>query len=223
MPSQVDCTIRSINIATISASEMESYLNEYMVCLTAAWYPPAYDANFHVHRPSVTVYTTKVNTPCGETPMENAFFCGADQQIYYALDLGGIFNSSQQTTRLTVEAILAHEFAHLVQYRAQILWSIWYVEDQADTDDEAWEWSRRAEMQADCWAGLFFHTISDSAGLTSAERDSAESVFRSIGSSRPHVDDHGMGTNRARWHSHGWDSTSPGQCNAMIAPYDDIG
>lgn len=216
------CTIAQIDLVNAPVAQVEDHMNRFVDCLMDAWYPPVANAGFELPHPSVTVYSTVINTACGQLPMYNAIYCSADQQIYYAQNLIEAFPSSVQTMRLLAESVIAHEFGHAVQYRTMILMSEAILEDDAVSDEDEMDLSRRLEMQADCFSGLFFNSIWQSAGLTTTDENNLATLFTWLGGTTPYSDDHGTGANRANWAAQGLDSTTPGTCDTFTAPADQV-
>ena len=216
------CSLTDIDLATASVPAVEEHLNGFVDCLMAVWSGPVADAGFELPRPSVTVYTAAITSPCGELDMTNAAYCTADQQIYYADDLVEIFPSDLWTMRFTTESVLAHEFGHEIQYRTMILTSAAVLAADASTDDQM-DLSRRTEMQADCFAGVFLNSVSGSVGMTTQERQRIVTLFTDLGGTTPYEDDHGTGAHRAAWVTKGLASTTPGVCSTYTAPADSVG
>jgi predicted metalloprotease len=104
-----------------------------------------------------------------------------------------------------------------------ILMSQAVLAHDADTQAEEWDTSRRLEMQADCFAGLYLNSIADSTGLTSKDRSNIEAIFASLGGRTPYKDDHGMGSNRAWWTNQGLNAWTPGVCNTFVASEESVG
>ena len=217
-----NCEISTIDLAHAPVADIEAYMNQFVDCLMAAWYTPVANAGFSLPHPSVTVYTQEISSACGQLPMYNAAYCTADQQIYYAQNLIQAFPSSIQAMRFLAESIIAHEFGHAVQYRTMILASEEYREYDALTDDEAMDYSRRLEMQADCLAGSFFNSVATSTNLTSTDEDNIARIFTVLGGTVPYDDDHGMGVNRAYWVEEGLHDWSVGVCNTFTASPDQV-
>ena len=216
------CTLTDIDLATASVAEIETHMNLFVDCLMNAWYVPVADAGFQLPHPSVTVYTDPVTTACGEMPLYNASYCTADQQIYYAETLIYIFDNPMQSMRLLTEGIIAHEFGHAVQYRSMIVMSEIWSEQQAANDADAADLSRRLEMQADCFAGLFFNSVADSADVSAADRQHLQDLFRALGGTVPYSDDHGTGANRSYWVNQGLGSTHIGTCGTFTVSPDRV-
>ncbi|MCL2785199.1 MAG: neutral zinc metallopeptidase [Propionibacteriaceae bacterium] len=218
-----NCTVNNIDLANASVSQIEAHMNEFVVCLMKSWYGPVEDAGYYMPRPSITVYTTAITTACGEVPMENAIYCGADQQIYYAQNLINVFPSSMQKQKFLAEAVVAHEFGHAVQFRSMILVSSWALEYIQETDEQVDVIGRWVELQADCFAGVFFNSITDSAGITSTDVSNIRGFFEFLGSDTLRANDHGAGVNRSYWAGQGISNSKVGVCNTFAVSDDTVG
>jgi hypothetical protein len=174
----------------------------------------------------VTVYTSTVTTACGDSESHNAFYCSADQQIYYAQDLYQILPRALRNQPFVAEAVLAHEFGHAIQARTGILIaeSAW---QQKSAESKAAEYSRRAETQADCMGGLFMHAVQDASAMTATDMANLKSLAISIGddtlTGNPNiVGDHGLSKSRTYWWSLGLTNASVGTCNTFVASSDKV-
>ncbi|MDR1078974.1 MAG: neutral zinc metallopeptidase [Propionibacteriaceae bacterium] len=217
----VDCSLGQIDLPSASRSEVEAYMNNFVSCLMETWSEPLSRAGFVMPQPYVTVYTESIKTKCGKLPMENAVYCSADQQIYYALDLTQALPNTLQDSRFMAESIIAHEFGHAVQARTGILVSEMLIEEDASDEAEANQWSRRTELQADCFAGLFLRAVAQSTQMTETEDAAIRRLFWSLGDSQP-GSDHGSSANRESWVSAGLGSNTPGSCRTFTASADAV-
>jgi len=222
IPAPVECQIPDINPIAASKTDLQTYLNDSVACLMRVWGPQLQAAGFNASRPSVTVYSGQIQSPCGKMPSQNALYCSADQQVYYATDLPDLF-PSQATDPMVPVAVIAHEFGHAIQAQTGILYSeiIWQHTDSDNGDDaSANDLSRRTEQQADCFSGAFMQAISLSIGLTLDEQAALAQVFYAIGddvlSGDPNYDgDHGHGNNRVHWFQVGLAAPTAGSCNTF--------
>jgi len=222
IPAPVRCQVTPVDPSTASKAEVETYLNGVMECMLRVWGPELEQAGFHAPRPSVTVYSSQIQTPCGKSTPSNAYYCTADQQIYYSLDLAKAF-PKQQHDPLTAVAIIAHEFGHAIQGLSGILLAEMAFEDYYENHDDqpaANLMSRRAEVQADCLAGAFFQAITQSVDITGDRQESIANIFYLIGddvlSGDPNHDgNHGQGKNRQSWFTVGLTAGSIGSCNSF--------
>ena len=218
----VRCEAQPIDLANASMSVLQDHMNEFTGCLMRVFGPAVEQAGYVAVRPSVTIYTSEVQTRCGSMPRQNAAYCAADQQVYYAADLPAIIPYQLQGSPYVVESVVAHEFAHAIQARTGILISeaAW---EQNSGEADANAFSRRLEVQADCWSGQFINPVGTSVGLDDNDVQQLSLLFYSIGddqlSGDPSIEgNHGHGDSRRSWFLEGIGTTSMGACNTFDAP-----
>jgi len=218
-----DCAVTPVNIQTASASALESHLNELTACLWRVWDPPLASAGYELPRPPVTVYTQPVTTACGKLDDVNAVYCGGDQRIYYAKPLYQIIPTSLRGSPFIADTIIAHEFGHTIQARTGILISETAWEQRSSTSSsKALEFSRRTEMQADCFAGMFTSSVASANHLSSADLKNLGTMIYNLGddvlTGQPgYVDNHGSGAARRTWFTAGQKSTKMATCDTFTA------
>lgn len=223
VPGPTRCDIQVINLTTASDAQLTAHMNDLMVCLMRVWEGPVRDAGFQMPRPPVSVYSAPITTACGKTGTKNAFYCPADQRIYYARDLPTVIPPAIRDSRFVIEMVVAHEFGHAIQARTGILVSSNALGEMTGTKAGANLYSRRTEVQADCFAGLFLRSVSQSAGMTQAELANISALARSIGddtlSGKPSIDgNHGLAQSRQYWTELGLASTHARVANTFTAP-----
>lgn len=223
VPQPTRCDVTAIDLTTASADSLQAHMTAIVGCLMTVWNDPVTKAGYQLPRPPVIVYSKPITTSCGKTETMNAFYCGADQKIYYATDLPKILPSTLRNSRFVVEMIVAHEFGHAIQARTGILIAFNGLGSEAATTAEANLWSRRGEQQADCLAGEFIRAVSQSAGLTQADLDNIAATARAVGddtlSGKSDIDgNHGLAASRQYWTQLGMASTSVAACNTFVVP-----
>jgi predicted metalloprotease len=220
-PVPTNCTVPEIDITTASVGALTTHLNDLTACLWRVWSGPLEAAGYQLPRPPVTVYTEPITTGCGTQDEVNAVYCAADQRIYYARPLWKIFPPNQQKARFVVESVLAHEFGHTIQARTGILISSIAFEQKASKAD-AKVFSRRLEVQADCFSGMFTEAVGPSSGLSGGDLTNLRDVFYNLGddvlSKQANIQgDHGLGRSRKAWFTTGQENTLRGTCNTYTA------
>lgn len=221
-PTPTNCAMHSASVVTMTAMQKSAHFNELTGCLMAVWANPVSDAGFTLPRPRVVVYTKGITTACGDFDKLNALYCSGDQRIYFAdgfLDALG----EAASTRYAAEAILAHEFGHAVQARTGILISDKYKQMEAKSKATRQELSRRTEVQADCFAGVFVRSVAHSQKLSEADLDALRRFFHNIGDDvlsgkSDHTAGHGTGQAREAWFSSGMSDNQLKTCNSYAAP-----
>jgi hypothetical protein len=220
VPSAVRCNAQPINVDTASDSQLKSHFESLMECLMRVWEPPLVAAGFQVVRPSVTIYGREITTKCGKTDV-NAFYCSADQQVYFSNQLPN-YVTIVKRNKWAADVVMAHEFGHAIQARTGILISGHALGQNSGSESTELELSRRLETQADCFAGMFTGAVSESLGIQQSDRAGIQETFVAVGddtlSRNPSVvGNHGLGRSRSYWGTAGLDSSDVGTCNTFTA------
>ncbi len=215
VPVPTNCKVPYLDASTADVQALDQHLSQLTACLWGVWEVPMTEAGYQIPRPPVTVYTTEITSPCGKLPLHNAFYCSADQHVYYAQNVYEIIDPALQSKPFLPEFVLAHEFGHAVQARTGIFYASAVLEQLSDKT-LANEYSRRSETQADCFSGLFLNAIASASGLTDADRTNVISVAASLGSPQPDpADNHGTSASRVAWTTAGLGNSQIGQCNTF--------
>lgn len=222
-PAPVRCTSQPINVRTASDPQLESHFNGLMECLVRVWEPPVEAAQFEIVRPTVTVYGSSITTRCGKAEV-NAFYCGADQQVYYSNRLDESVPVVARD-KWAADVVMAHEFGHALQARTAILISSSALGQQAEDESTELAFSRRLETQADCFSGMFMGAVAESLGIQEADVEGILDVYDAVGddtlSRNPNiVGNHGLGASREYWGGEGLGTTQVRACNTYTASAD---
>jgi hypothetical protein len=219
-PSPVRCNAQPINVATADDEQLDSHFESLMECLVRVWQPPVESAGFQIVRPTVTVYGKELTTRCGKSGV-NAFYCSADQQVYFSNQLPN-YVTIVKRNKWAADVVMAHEFGHAIQARTGILISGHALGQNSGSESTELELSRRLETQADCFAGMFTGAVSESLGIQQSDRAGIQETFVAVGddtlSRNPSVvGNHGLGRSRSYWGTAGLDSSDVGTCNTFTA------
>jgi uncharacterized protein len=220
-PVPVRCDSQPINVSTASDAQLKSHFEGLMECLVRVWEPPITNAGFTIVRPTVTIYGEELTTKCGKSGV-NAFYCSADQQVYYSNLLPEALPTVRRN-KWTADIVMAHEFGHALQGRTGILISAAALgQDSGDKGTEL-QYTRRLETQADCFSGMFMRSVSQSIGVEQQDLDGILQIYVAIGddelSGNPAiVGNHGLGRSREYWGNTGLSTNDVGKCNTFVVP-----
>lgn len=126
-----------------------------------AFWKQAFEGGGRQYEPpeDFVAYDREIDTGCGATEPDNAFYCGRDHTIYYdAAFLGREFAAHGQYAPVF---IIAHEWGHLVQANLGGILQ----------NDEVY--SIEIELQADCFAGVYMRDAEDRNLVAEKDLDSA--------------------------------------------------
>jgi predicted metalloprotease len=220
VPVPVRCDSQPINVATASDAKLESHFEGLMECLVRVWEQPVSNAGFIIVRPTVTIYGQELTTKCGTTEI-NAFYCSADQQVYYSRYLPQAL--PVRKSEWTADIVMAHEFGHALQGRTGILISANALGQESGDKNTELRYMRRLETQADCFSGMFIRSVSESMGVQQQDVDGILQIYVAIGddelSGEPRIiGNHGLGRSRRYWGNMGLANSEVGKCNTFVAP-----
>ncbi|GAB3711987.1 neutral zinc metallopeptidase [Mariniluteicoccus flavus] len=228
LASPVRCDMPQLDITSASDPVIKAYFESQMACLMRVW-GPAFDATktWQLYRPTVTVYGSSVATPCGQAKGLNAFYCPANQQLYYSREL----HQSKQFAALTkpkaVDVVMAHEFGHFIQGRAGIVGAraaIMVV--TKPSRPEALLLGRRSEVQADCLSGMWLRSVAQSRNVSQEDIQTFYETFEMVGDDRggkaPGEGDHGQASSRRYWGQLGMSTDDIGRCNTWTVPKEQV-
>ena len=206
------------------AAGQDRFYRAGVPCLDAAWSPLLTAANLPSGSPAVETVTGAVSTPCGAQPAERtAFYCPGNNTIY----MTAAFYSERFGARPgQYLAVLAHEYGHHVQGITGIFDAYWDRRYEAGPTSEAGlELSRRLELQASCYAGMF---VTSSGGRGSVDRNITGEMVFALGNGGDDTvpglpRDHGTVANNARWADQGSRYNLAWQCNTWLADTASVG
>ena len=178
--------------------------------------------------PQMVLYNSETRTGCGAGQAAmGPFYCPEDEKVY--LDLA-FYN--ELATRFGVPGnfaqayVISHEVAHHVQKKLGIADQVMaYKERVSQKDSNALQ--VRMELQADCFAGVWFNNAAKSKQLTIEQGDleggmrAAQAIGddtlqkQATGRIVPDAFTHGSSEQRMRWLKRGLESGNPQDCDTF--------
>jgi len=124
--------------------------------------------------------------------------------------------------------VIAHEIGHHIQTLTGVSADVRRL--SAENPDKANELSIRQELQADCLAGVWAHSIYTrdimesgdlEEGLEAAAAVGDDRIQRELGSGRvtPETWTHGSSEQRSRWFQAGYETGNPADCDTFSGDY----
>jgi predicted metalloprotease len=176
----------------------------------------------------LVLFSGGVSTGCGSASSAvGPFYCPADQRVY--LDLSFYRDMTGQLGArggdFAWAYVIAHEMGHHVQQQLG-------TSDEVDRlrrehPGDANELSVRLELQADCYAGVWAHTVYEAGDLEGGDVEEALDAASAVGDDRlqrraggqvrPDSFTHGSSEQRVRWFNKGRERGEPGDCDTFSA------
>ncbi len=176
--------------------------------------------------PKLVLFRTATQSACGSAVSEvGPHYCPVDKTIY--LD-ETFFDELQKRFGAkggdVAEAyVIAHEVGHHAQNEFQIMEEV--QRTQQSDPDRANNLSIKLELQADCFAGLWAHSIRDLDVFMPGEISEAMDAAAAVGDDRiqkkvtgyqnPETWTHGSSEQRAMWFNRGFESGTLSVCNTF--------
>ena len=176
-------------------------------------------------RAKLVLFSGGVSTGCGSASSAvGPFYCPADQRVY--LDLSFYRDMERE---LGAEGdfawayVIAHEVGHHVQTLLGTSNEVRRLEQE--DPDEANELSVRLELQADCYAGVWSHSVRAAGDLERGDLEEALGAAEAVGDDRlqqragggvnPDSFTHGTSEQRADWFAQGDEAGEPSACDTF--------
>jgi hypothetical protein len=197
------------------------YLRTLLKCMVKAVVKPVAGAGFSLTAPKVKVYRKSIKSPCGRFDQNGApaYYCSANQTIYWPAtrDDG---SEAYTFARLGYVGLAAHEFGHHLQAASGLTAGYARRYYAADQKAARYRLSRRLELQAQCFEGVFLGAAARSLDLSDADRQQLRSWHGYTGDEDPpssRKPDHGSSAAQIFWLNRGLDSADFGRCNTWKA------
>jgi uncharacterized protein len=178
-------------------------------------------------RAKLVLYRDAVSTGCGSASSAvGPFYCPADQRVY--LDLGFYRDMASQLGAQGDFAwayVIAHEVGHHAQQQLGTSSEVRRLSSQSPGEANAL--SVRLELQADCYAGVWAHSVYNAGDLEEGDVAEAVTASAAVGDDRlqsrrggpidPDSFTHGTSDQRSKWFTKGQDSGEPAACDTFSA------
>ena len=177
-------------------------------------------------QPKLVMYRNRTSTGCGTgQSIMGPFYCPADSKVYIDLSFyDEMKNQLGAGGDFAQGYVIAHEVGHHVQKLLGTEARVRQLQ-QNSSQKEVNALSVRLELQADCYAGVWGHSMQQQGVLESGDLEEALNAATAIGDDRlqqrsqgqavPDTFTHGTSAQRYSWFKRGMDSGDPAQCDTF--------
>ncbi|AWH89613.1 KPN_02809 family neutral zinc metallopeptidase [Limnobaculum parvum] len=177
--------------------------------------------------PKLVLYRGATRTGCGtgESVM-GPFYCPVDKTVYIDLSFYQDMENRLRAGGDFAQAyVVAHEVGHHVQNLMGIANKVRAMQQQSRNQAEVNRLSVKQELQADCFAGVWGHSMQKQQILDMGDMEEALNAAQAIGDDRlqkqssgrviPDSFTHGSSQQRYTWFKRGFDSGDFRQCDTF--------
>ena len=193
-------------------------------CLEAAWVPVLRNAGLPYFSPGLEVPADgTIDTPCtgSEGRSFSAFYCPKNHTIY--MPFGSLQTDQYGAHPGVYLAVLAHEFGHHVQNVTGVMDAYWDARYDAGADTDAGlDLSRRAELQAQCFSGMFLAASYPRGSVDKNILQEARTTQLRGDHNAGEPRDHGSDQHASSWWEQGAQKNRTYQCNTWLANPADV-
>ena len=215
----------SIPAAQDPEKDLKDFSSYVFIRVQDTWAETFRRAGEQYDRSQLVLYRGGVNTGCGSASSAvGPFYCPADQRVY--VDLSFYNDMTQQlgaSGDFAWAYVIAHELGHHVQNQLGTSSEVRRLQQQNPGDTN--RLSVRLELQADCYAGVWAHTVYEAGELDEGDVEEAVGASEAVGDDRlqrrapgginPDSFTHGTSEQRARWFNKGRERGEPGDCDTF--------
>jgi predicted metalloprotease len=211
------------NLGSGSLAAQKVYYQRLFKCLNDAWRPVFHELGQDKPDPGLVVFDQPVQTACGNfQPLSGrvlAFYCYGNQVMY--VDVKQMNKAFGPQEDLAYLMTIAHEYGHHVQGVTGLFYArAVYLQDHPDQKLES---SRRNELQASCFGGVFSKAVEKSYPLTKRLDEFKEQSSNSFGESADTPEDertHGLATSQGFWIQNGFNVGANKACDTFAVSAD---
>jgi uncharacterized protein len=203
-------------------ADLAPYTRSLLNCMVKVFDKPLAAKGFTLTGPKVQVYKSSIKSPCGRFGQKGApaYYCAANRTIYWPATRDDS-REAYTFARLGYIALTAHEFGHHLQLTTGMVNEYGRRYEATKSKGERYLLSRRLELQAQCFEGVFLQTVARSIRLNPVDREELRMWHSYTGDEDPPLNrkpDHGTSAAQVRWLDRGLDSQDFGRCNTWSAP-----
>jgi predicted metalloprotease len=218
---------RADQIQSQAQSEEADFVEFLTEDIQAVWADEFQRAGQEYPFARLNMFTGQIDTACGPaTAAVGPFYCPGDGEVYIDLDffreLRDRFGAEGDFAQAYV---IAHEIGHHVQNVLGISDQVRARQQAAGSGAEANQWSVRLELQADCLAGVWAHSVYARGDLERGDIEEGLAAAQAVGDDRiqaqagmtvnPETWTHGSAAERQEWFARGFESGDSSACDTF--------
>ncbi|MEV4834483.1 neutral zinc metallopeptidase [Nonomuraea sp. NPDC049486] len=220
-------TCRAGNVSIFSHSQLKSLILKTGKCMDQAWGPILQKQGIPFSPPRYAIAARSGRGACGDYPQRGSivpYYCPRNNTIYASTSAMARGNGNSRGYGQIISwhggiiSMMAHEYGHHVQNLTGLLDSWWGQTLETSNQNGKLALSRRLELQATCFGGMWMRSVAASYPVSTSSRQRLFWFYGQVGDHPGYPRDHGSTANNHRWFRQGWEKNKAYQCNTWAAP-----
>ncbi|MDA0638588.1 neutral zinc metallopeptidase [Nonomuraea sp. MCN248] len=218
---------RAGNASVFSHSQLKALILKTSECMDRAWEPVLRKQGIPFSPPRYAIAARSGRGACGDYPQPGSivpYYCPRNSTIYASTSAMARGNGNSRGYGQIVSwhggiiSMMAHEYGHHVQNLTGLLDSWWARTLETPNRNGKLALSRRLELQATCFAGMWMRSVATSYPVSTGNRQRLFWFYGQVGDHPGYPRDHGSPANNHRWFRQGWEKNHAYQCNTWAVP-----
>jgi len=199
-----------------STAAVRAHLHRLFHCLDRAWDPTLARAGMRNETLHAVLTAGSGRGACGAYPPTGSgvpYYCASNNTIYASIKaVAREYGRTPGYDSAAIDSLFAHEYGHHVQNMTGIMRSYDNAVSEAGEAKQL-GLSRRLELQATCFAGMFMHAVRGSYPIGPGRENTLVLFNSNVGDWGRGPRNHGTPAHNGMWYKQGYDRTKAYQCN----------
>ncbi|WP_214409098.1 neutral zinc metallopeptidase [Sphaerisporangium fuscum] len=222
---RVACRAPATNV--FDNAQLKSLILKTGQCMNRTWAPALRRVGIDFSPPNYMITPRGGRGACGDFPQRGSmvpYYCPRNSTIYASTTALASGRGNQRGYGQIVSwhggiiAMMAHEYGHHVQQLSGLANSWWSKTLSSGSQSAKLALSRRYELQANCFSGMWMRSVASSYPVSAGNRNTLFYFFSNVGDWPGYPRDHGSPPNSGRWFRQGYERQKAFQCNTWLAP-----
>lgn len=209
-------TCRASNASIYNHTQFKALILKTGNCMGKSWAPALEKVGIHWTAPGYMIAARKGRGACGDYPAPGSnvpYYCPSNSTIYASTSAIAREYGSLGAWNGIIISMMAHEYGHHVQNLSGISDSWWARMLDTSSRSTRLALTRRHELQATCFGGMFMRAVASTYPITPARRNTLLWAYSHLGDPPGGPRDHGTTRSNAAWFRQGYTRPMTYQCN----------
>ncbi|WP_147942739.1 neutral zinc metallopeptidase [Microbispora sp. CSR-4] len=210
---------RAGNASIYNHSQFKALILKTGTCMGKAWGPALERVGFDWSPPHYMIAARKGRGACGDYPSPGSnvpYYCPSNSTIYASTSAMAREYGPLGSWNGIIISMMAHEYGHHIQNLTGISDSWWQQTLDSSSQSGKMALSRRHELQATCFGGMFMQSVAASYPIDTTKRNTLLWAYSHLGDPPGGPRDHGNTRSNAAWFRQGYTRPKAYQCNTWV-------